>query len=406
MEYIQALQTLSTCYRKILQAEQSAQNALVEDYRTRLPILAALYKKCPKAPEPIMTIPRIFGRAHDENFISDYLAYILDPGKNGLGTAPLEAFLKLCQIDIMNIPLEHAHISREYGLENGRIDLLIECGEYLVVGVENKIFSPEEGGQTIYYSQVMDDYFPGILHSLVFLTREGKMAKSLKAFSLSYAMLWEILKKVSIPDTRDRRKLVLWEDFLEHLEVYIMKSKSNTERFEFSEKVQLYFDNYEMITDLTDTFKQEWREAISFLETSLKSGLGEDWDTDFPVSYGYQLLYKPQWRSNSFFIHFEWWLSVEAYQNRHMKIMVDVEGKRSEEALTLFDGRCKKLEKTYAQLGIDYLPKKRKFAIAFKEYSIDQDINKVAEMFLKSFEDFRFLEPVIDEVVAELSKKA
>ena len=98
-----------------------------------------------------MTIPRIFGRPYDENFISDYLAYILIRARTGSGLPPLEAFLKLCQIDTMNIPLEHAHIRREYGLDGGRIDLLIECGESLaVVGIENKIYSSEEVGKRFF----------------------------------------------------------------------------------------------------------------------------------------------------------------------------------------------------------------------------------------------------------------
>jgi hypothetical protein len=404
MEYRQALQTLSTQYQNLLQVEQSTRYALVEKYSACLTALAARYKNA-RVPEPLLTIPRVFGRTHDEYFISDYLAYILDPAKNGLETAPLEAFLRLCQIDIMNIPLEHAHIRREYGLEGGRIDLLIECGEYFVVGVENKIYSPEGVGQTIHYSRVMDKNFSDIPHHLVFLTRTGYHAASKNAIPISYTMLWEALRSVPVSNLQDRRKLVMWEDFLEHLEVYIMNKNSTSNLFTFSEKAQLYFDNYEMITDLTEIYKQEWGDAIAFLETSLNSRLGEGWETDFPTRYGYQLLYKPQWRPNNIFIHFEWWFTFDAYQNRHIKTMVDVEGKRSVEALAFFDLQYKKLDKTYAQLGIEYRPKKRKNAIAFKEYFIEQDINKVAEKFYESFEELGFLEPVIDEVLADVLKK-
>ena len=88
-----------------------------------------------------------------------------------------------------------------------------------------------------------------------------------------------------------------------------------------------------------------------------------------------------------------------------MKMVVDVEENRSEEALAIFDVKCKKLEKTYALLGIEYRPKRRKIAIAFKEYSIEQSPNKVAEKFLET-RGIQILEPVIDEVMAELSMKA
>ncbi len=58
------------------------------------------YEKLPKVRPKRITIPEIFGRSDDENFISDYVAYILDPYRNGIGIEPLQALLSLCGKDI------------------------------------------------------------------------------------------------------------------------------------------------------------------------------------------------------------------------------------------------------------------------------------------------------------------
>ena len=74
------------------------------------------------------TIPALFKRTYDENFISDYLAYILDPSRNGIGTEPLQALLSLAFDYDSDMDLDNAIIDREHTFKDsslGRIDLLI-----------------------------------------------------------------------------------------------------------------------------------------------------------------------------------------------------------------------------------------------------------------------------------------
>jgi PD-(D/E)XK nuclease superfamily protein len=403
MDNKQAIQILAGRYQQIQEKEQAVERALVENYLTRLPVLANKYARAKPAKSAPLTIPAIFNRSYDENFISDYLAYVLNPQKNGIGLGPLKALLKLCAIDEADIPLDDAIIRREYPLEKGRLDLLIRFGESLVVGIENKIFSSEGTNQTPYYALVMDDLFADIPHHMIFLTRTGHRARSTKFIPASYAMLLMALKEVSVDHVQDHRKLFLWEDFLEHLEVYIMTANPN--HFEFSEKSKLYIENHPMIHDLTTTFDREWDQAITYLETHFREGLtGGPWNTVFQTRYSWQQVYKPRWATGNPNIHFEWWLPLSAFLQGEMAFMVDVEGKRMAETLTVFASRYPSIESQYKQKGIQYCPQNRKNAIAFKKYRISQDINQIADIFLESFDEFRFLEAEIDTVLAIMSE--
>ena len=110
MDLVQALQAIAARYQQIHQNELASERTLVEQYRAQFPILVKQYRKAKgRRPRPL-TIPEIFRSSYDENFISDYLAYILDPQRNGIGPAPLEALLNLCDIEYDDTSLAEASI--------------------------------------------------------------------------------------------------------------------------------------------------------------------------------------------------------------------------------------------------------------------------------------------------------
>lgn len=401
MDHKHTFQILADQYQQIQQKASDLENLQVERYRTSLPELKIQYVQ---AKAPILTIPVIFGRTYSENFISDYLAYILDPQKNGIGTAPLEQILKLCQTDYFDVTLD-IHVRREFQLDNGRIDLLIEIGDFLVIGLENKISSPERPNQTKDYAGVIEKLFPDAKHALIFLTREGYQSSSERFIPVSYGKLWATLKDIDVSQIKETRKVVFWQDFLEHLEVYIMKTDPN--HFEFSEKAQLYIDHHEMIQDLTNTFQPEWDKFVEFLENRfLVQETDGPWTTNFAPRSGVQQVFKPNWNSGAPNVHYEWWLSPQSFYKKRMAVMVDIEGRRSEEFFALFDRRYKDIENIYIEQGIIRRPSKWKRAIAFKEHVIDLDINLTADKFIQAFDELKFLTPIIDDVLVELNSKA
>ena len=305
---------------------------------------------------------------------------------------------------MMILHLRKPRSYREYPLENGRIDLLIECHDSFVLGIENKIYSPEGDNQTPYYAHVMAGLFPDVPYHLAFLTLKGNKARSKQFIPISYPMLLTALKEVAIHEAVEPRKRVLWQDFLEHLEVYFMMT--NPDHFEFSEKSRLYLEHYEMLQDLKNTFEREWDQVFSYLENHFQEqATGGPWSTNFQTRFAWKQAYKPHWLIENLNIHFEWSLSLPAFIEGKMSFGVDVQGKRTPEALAWFDAQYPLIAEQYQQRGIRYRPKNRNNAIAHKIYPISMDVDQVAERLVESFNEFRFLEPLVDEVMAKLSTK-
>ena len=93
---------------------------------------------------PTVTFGTIFKHEHKENFISDWLAYLLDP--NNIGTTePLECFINIAHADEnYTIDFSEVNIQREYVFQESkrRIDFLITTPSH-IIGIENKIWSKQ-----------------------------------------------------------------------------------------------------------------------------------------------------------------------------------------------------------------------------------------------------------------------
>lgn len=399
------MQTLVQQYQAILQKEQAAEQAQVEAYRRQLAELSQQYAQAAATPPKPVTIPAIFGRSHRENFISDYLAYILNPAKNGLGPGPLVQLLHLCDIDPGEVPLAEVVIHREYTVGSGRIDLLLEWEDALVLGIENKIYAAEGDGQTRYYAHEIPKLFKDTPCHFAFLTRGGRSAQSKKFKPISYAGLLEALRQVRVSPNTGARQLILWHDFLEHLEVYIIMSDPG--QFEFSDKAKLYLEHHAMIQDLETTFKDEWGAAITYIEDRVRANLDDDWETQFnpQLSRGWHVISKSAWRQEELWVHFEYWFAPYWLARREFTFVLDVEGKQNNDFLDRFDQRYPALEPTYKRREMIYRPSNRKVAIAHKIYPISQDIDEIAQVFIDAFEEFRFLEAEVDAVLAEMNRE-
>lgn len=62
------------------------------EYKNLKKLLIVLEKAAKLFPEKdnmTKTIPSVFNKTYDENFLSDYIVYILDPLQNGVGLEPL-----------------------------------------------------------------------------------------------------------------------------------------------------------------------------------------------------------------------------------------------------------------------------------------------------------------------------
>ncbi len=401
MQVHEQFERLVAAYRRLEEAEAQAVSRQVQQHHTSLAILAAKAGVLPETKALPVTVPVIFGRPYDENFISNYLAYVLDPQRNGLGDAPLSVLLSLagCQIEP---DLDEVKISREFTLaDSSRIDLLIIIGEELVLGIENKIFASEGSQQTQKYERMIRAAFPDHQCWYIFLTPEKTAASSEAFYPLSYREMLQAFRKIAFDWKADIRKSVLWDDFLTHLEAYIVMDKNFSA---FSEKTRLYIENYQMIKDIERSFLQDWERLISYLTSLVGEQYPEpDWVVDFSEapSRNWHQISKSSWRGTGYFIHYEFWFSPEMLANRQFYLMVDV-GRLTSQLLSLFEARYPAEEAKYQQSGIQFRPRNRKIAIAWKKYTLESDeIDGIGNSFLAALDEFDFLTPVIDEVIAE-----
>lgn len=333
-------------------------------------------------------------------------------------------FLEACGVDPGELSLAAVKVRREVWLQHGRIDLVLEWKDTLVVGIENKVFAteniasddkasatrnvtPDTKWQTMYYAKWLPERYPDVPYHLVFLTRTGKPAMSDEFRALSYPQLVRALRCVELPASVTTRARVLWEDLLEHLEVYVMPNPKHTE---FSEKALLYLEHQDMIRDLTSNLEEEWVDTIATIEARLRAHLDEGlWKTSFRPDAGWYLVYKPAWLAPQHSIYFQYLLSpanLKPGQPGTLRFMAQIEeGKLTDRFIALFAQRRADLEGQYSRHSIKHdrpeSPPKRK-AFAYKEYPIEPDIETIARIFIEAWEEFQFLTPEIDGVLAQL----
>ena len=147
----------------------------------RVDAVVSKYKEVEKITGENFNIFSIMGMKTDEvRTHSAILAELLSPnGSHGLGTEPLELFVKQIYSEEIGLDYKTATCSKEFYAgkinedytEGGRIDLLIKDKEETKMVIENKINAPEQKNQLFRYKQ----RFPNA--KLLFLTLDGKESK-------------------------------------------------------------------------------------------------------------------------------------------------------------------------------------------------------------------------------------
>lgn len=191
------------------------------DYAYTIDELEKIIKDVPivKSIPKTDTIARIFGKTRDENFVSDWLAYLIRNDRQILGL--------IFEYFAFDMPIVDYEVIREYGFESGRrIDLLVESDEF-IIGIENKIDSGQQLNQLKDYNKSLSKLAGdrGVL--MIFLKPSNNKSIPTHGFlELTYDELSTILKKVNVSFVYNLRFAFLLQDFITHLEENLMSKNS------------------------------------------------------------------------------------------------------------------------------------------------------------------------------------
>lgn len=379
----------------------------IDNINTDLAIMRRLYASLPETQENFQTIPAIFGRSYDENFISDYLAYILDPNRNGIGIEPLQRLIALTygEEEVGKIEFDQVAIEREVTLDDhGRIDLFIRLDDDKVIGIENKITASEGENQTVSYAKGIKHKYSDHNHYLIFLTPDGKSPSSNQFKAVSYTNLHSSLREIQFPVLENIHKSVIWEDFLAHLEGYIIMNEGE---LELTEKTRLYVENHEMILDLQNAYEQDADRLYEFVSARIKSVKGEGWIYYFKSKLTWQEITHDAWRLSNFRVFFQYHFSRDLLIKENFAFMLGVyprnqQSKRFIDWLKVNHPKCRGI---CSERGMEsYGPKRgtSSYLIAYKQYPLEKvPIEKVDQQFIDALHEFDIFQPIIDDSLAE-----
>jgi len=374
-----------------------------------LDVIRSHYSSLPVALPRLDTIPVIFRRTKNENFISNYLAYVLDPNRNGLGISPIQSMLQLAFPDIGEIDPIEISIVREFDTGDGKIDLLIQVDDTIVIGIENKIGSPETNGQTVRYNRRLRKLFKDQTRYLIYLTPNGQEPRSKAFLPITYRQMLSAFRLIRYDWRIDIHKSVIWEDFLTHLEVYIVMDSID---FEISPRSQLYLENYLMISELEENFRDDWLNLLNYLEAQLSDYFEPGtWQVDFSNRrFNWYSIRKTNWKQGELEPHYVFKLSHAEFAQGYFCYAFSVYGEGFAEFVERFLKKYPKLRQRYDKLGIEILPAHegkyaREHFLAFKKYYLDPPLSKIAEQWITAYEEFSFLNDVIDELLDDFKSK-
>jgi len=376
-----------------------------KNLKSSIKILDKIIKYLPEKENKIKTIPSIFNKTYDENFISDFLSYVLNPIENGIGFEPLikviEEYSERAVSILENLTLEEKNsveVIREYSFLNGRrIDILIKIQDELIIAIENKIFATELENQTSDYASSIYNEFPGCEYVLLFLTHRGIKPISKEFASISYKELVHKLNMVKFDYRDDIRRKVIFDEFILHVEEYMMNKKSD----KITDQTRLYLEYQDTIKKLDQYFRKDSLKMFEELEGMLRSAFNEEeWNFNIKKDRTWHTVYKKTWDIKGLFIHHEFWISsnniLTAESFYHL---IEIEGRDRDRFLILYDKEYEKIQDKYIANDIEYRPQNRKHAIARRKlenyFRPDyKDENKLVEEINKC----KFIDEAIERV--------
>lgn len=344
---------------------------------------------------------RLFRRSADELTHSYILAYLLDPNRpHGLGDFFLKEFIKLL---LKRKPLcieydnSYVEVNTEVPFGDRRVDIIVEMENSAIV-IENKVYNLEGEGQT---TDIEKEVKKGEgYHNkdciYVILSPKGINAKNPIFIAVSYTEIAEILRGLpfSITSSIPFKTSFLLAEFSNHIKEEFEMSR---EEWKLDDKSRLYLEYQKEISDIIESFEGYIKNVLPMVKDIAISSLQAD-DEDEWVYYTsrshYQQLYKKDWSfDNQYYMFFETWLDMEHLAKRKF---IFIMGTHDGKIRNKFDDGDPSTENELKAFGSRYRPKDCGFAIAYKEYVLNDDLTDLKDVIEKAYREHAFLVDKID----------
>ena len=342
-----------------------------------------------KVSEPTNTIARIFNKESTENFISDWIAFLIDPNTFGT-TEILNALLKTADCNFQISENENVSVEREKIFnDHRRIDFYIETEE-IIIGIENKIWSDLGNNQLEDYVKSLDKICKelGKKESVKILLypQENKCQKIMSILksdkdcgfiTITYEQFIEALKDLKINFVDNLRSAFLLQDFITYVEEYIMTDNFySLENFKW---IEFYKDNAQIIEELerqNKTMKRIFTDGL-IKKLADKYAMNEKWEITGAKSGSYIQIYHANSKVWGELVHFELVMVgkfpyTDIQVTLHSKEGMDPEGLRTEELNNLENKATEFIKQTYGN---------NKFEIDYSNVdNYEKSINKVIDV--------------------------
>lgn len=267
------------------------------------------------------TIARIFGRSKNENFLSDWLAYLF------------EHDTRVLSVLLNNIGIEDSigeyNVSREYTLsDNRRIDFLIKSEEYLI-GIENKIDSREQENQLKDYSKELIKLAKGKEVIKILLKPQSNTIKGSYGFKpVTYEAYIQGLKSIQLDFIEDLRGSFLLLDFIKHMEENIIMDRDK--EFAFNEWTEYIYKYRDQIKNLQKATKIEEQNIVDYIVEKIISLVDDEQGWKFVAKRTenkFIQVFKNKWDKQPN-VHFELFRTDNNVIPTKYVLRIDIEGKK------------------------------------------------------------------------------
>ncbi|MBO5229611.1 MAG: PD-(D/E)XK nuclease family protein [Clostridia bacterium] len=268
---------------KIPTKEELEDFALNFDKNIEQPLVRAGYDSC--------NIFDILNIKRQELKHSDFLAFLFDENKSGeIGKHFLRRFLiasaqknKIPNVDVFDIlysTIKDVNVHREFSIENGRIDLLIDFEiinkkhpQKVVIAIENKIDSEQHDDQLNRYKTFLttsEKYKYYNQQIKLYLTTDGSDSGNSEWASIDYELILDTLNEIStVVEKADNSIKILVDDYKK-----IIRSEFMNETEAKEKALEIYQNNREIL-DFIFECRPDWvKETSKILFNLIKAQTG------------------------------------------------------------------------------------------------------------------------------------